>query len=168
MRRAGVSPPSTVTPVATCVSPKRDNHGWVSFSDDDDHYNSRRVPTPWVSSSSEPPPPLDERILTTPTVHQPPGIQSPPAFDADGSLTGFRRVDCPLRLRVDEAVSSYREDDRDWCDAWRTHQLCSSSRLSDCEPAPECLAQSFRQSLGPALQSDQRSRRQTDELQILS
>ena len=51
VRVASVAPPSTVKPVASCVSPMRDNHGWVSFSDDDDHYSSRRVPTPWVSSS---------------------------------------------------------------------------------------------------------------------
>ena len=33
---------------------------------------------------------------TTPTVHLLPGIQSPPAFDADGLLTGFRPVDCTI------------------------------------------------------------------------
>ena len=72
-------------------SPKRGNQGWGSSADEDEHYNRRRVPTPWVSLSSQPPPPPDERIPTTPNVHLPPSIQSPRASDADG-LTGFRRV----------------------------------------------------------------------------
>ena len=188
VRGAGVPPPPTVTPVASGASskrdrgayagasPKRGSHGWGSSSDDDDHNSSRRVPTPWVSSSSQPLPPPDDRMPTTPAVHLPPGIQSPPASDADGSLTGFCSVDCPLRLRVDEALSSYRENDRDWSDAWHTHQSCSSSRhatlishlFADCEPAPEFSGQSPRGSPGPSLKSDQYSRRQTDKLQILS
>ena len=101
-----------------------------SSSDEDETYNRCRVAKPWVSSSSQLPPPPDERIPTT---------------DAYGSLTGFRRVDCPLRFRIVEALSSYREDHRDWCGAWRTHQSCSSSRrailishlFTDCEPTPE-------------------------------
>ena len=100
----------------------------------------------------------------------------PPLTDADGSLTGFRRVNCPLRLRIDEALTSYREDEGDWCDAWRTHQPCSSSRsatltshrYNDCEPAPEFLDRSPRPSPGFALQSDQRSQRPTDKMQIFS
>ena len=94
----------------------------------------------------------------TPNVQLPPGIQSPPA-DADGSLTGFRRVDCPLRFRIVEALSSYREDHRDWCGAWRTHQSCSSSRratliphlFTDCEPTPEFFWISRLASLLPPL-----------------
>ena len=93
---------------------------------------------------------------------------SPPASDADSSLTGFRPLDCPLRLRVD--------DDRDWIDAWGTQQSCSASRhatlvshlYANREPAPEFLEQSLRRSPGPALRSDQRSRRLTDRLQLLS
>ena len=110
------------------ASPKRDSLGWGSSSDDDDHYRSRCIPTPWVLSSSQPPPPPDDRVPTTPPVSLPPGFQSPPGSDADSSLTGFRRVVCPLRLRIDEALSSYREDDRDRSDAWRTQQSCSASR----------------------------------------
>ena len=173
VRGTGSPPPSTVTPGASGVGPKRDNQGQGSSSDEGEHYNRCRVPTPWVSSSSQLPLPPDERIPTTPIVHLPPGIQSPPASDADGSLTAFRRVDCPLRLRIDEALSFCREDDRDWSDAWRTHQPCSSSRratlishlCTDCEPAPEFLDLSPRWSPSPALESDQRSRRPTDKLQ---
>ena len=80
-----------------------------------------------------------------------------------------------LRLRIDEALSVWREDDSDWWDAWRTHKSCSASRratlishlYNDCEPAPEFLDQSPRRSPGPAVQPDQR-RRRTDKLQILS
>ena len=72
------------------------NHGRGSSSDDDDWYSIRRVPTPWLSSTSQPLPYPEDRIPTTPIVHLPPGIQSPPASDADGSLTGFRPVDCPF------------------------------------------------------------------------
>ena len=100
-------------------------------------------------------PPLpDERIPTTPNVQLLPGIQSLSSSDADGSLSGFRQVDCSLRLRIDEALSSYREDDGDWYDAWHTHQPCSSSRratlishlYNHCEPAPEFLDRSFHRS----------------------
>ena len=75
----GVLPPSTVTPVASGASTKRDSRGWRSSSDDEDHHSSRRVPTPWVSSSSQPPPSPDVRVPTTPPVCLPPGFQSPPA-----------------------------------------------------------------------------------------
>ena len=64
----------------------------------------------------------------------------------------------------------------DWRDAWRTHPSCSSGRRATLtshlfdysETAPEFLDQSRRRSPGPALHSDQRSRRKTDKLQILS
>ena len=90
-------------------------------------------------------PPLpDERIPIAPNVLLPPGFQSLPASDTDGSLSGFRRVGCPLRLRIDDALPSYREDDTDWHDACRTRQSCSLSRratltshlYNDCELAP--------------------------------
>ena len=58
----------------------------------------------------------DVRVPTTPPVSLPPCSQSPPASDDDMSLTGFRPVDCPSRLRVDDAFECNREDDRDWCD----------------------------------------------------
>ena len=38
-----------------------------------------------------------------------PGIQSPPASDADSSLLGFRPVDCPLRLPADDADACLRQ-----------------------------------------------------------
>ena len=61
-------------------------------------------------------------------------------------------------------------------DAWRTQQSCSASRhatlfshlYTDREPAHEFLEQSPRRCTGPALRPDQRNRRQTDKLQILS
>ena len=79
--------------------------------------SSQRRPTPWSSCSSQPPPPPDHRVPTTP----PAGFPWPPASDADSSLTGFRPVDCPFRLRVDDAFACYREDDKDWIDAWDTN-----------------------------------------------
>ena len=148
------------------ASSKRDSQGWGSSSDDDDHYTSRRVPTPRVFSSSQPGPPPDDRVPTTPPV----------SLHACRSLTGFRLVNCPLRLRVDEALSSCREGDGDWSDAWRTQQSCSASRhatlishlFADREPVPEFLDQSPRRSLGLALHSGHRSWRQIDKHQILS
>ena len=97
--------------VASGASPRLGSLSWSSSSYEDERYSGNRFAAPWVSSSSLPPPPPDERIPTTPNVHPPHGISSPPAAEADGSLTGFRRVDCPLRLRTDDAFSSYREDD---------------------------------------------------------
>ena len=159
------------------ASPGRGSQGWGSSSD-----RRRQLPglwlsdcPPWVSSSSQPPPPRDVRVPTTAPVSPPPGIQSPPASDVvDTSLSGFRSVDCPFRLRVDDAFSCLREDDKDWIDGWRAQLSCSASRHAsvlthlhtDQEPAPEFLQQSPRRSLGPALGSGQRSRRQTDEFQV--
>ena len=91
----------------------------------------------------------------------PPGIQSPPAADADSTLTGFRTVDCLLRFRVDDAFACYREDDRDWMDASRTEQSCSESRHTT-------LISHLYADREPARRSDQHSRRPTDKLQILS
>ena len=65
---------------------------------------------------------------TSPPVCLPPGFQSPSVSYADSTLTGFRAVDCPLRLRVDDGFACYREDDRDWMNSWRTQQSCSASR----------------------------------------
>ena len=101
---------------------------------------------------------------------------SPPASDAESSLSGFRPLDCPLWLRVDDAFACYRENDKDWIDARCTQQSCSASRHATLvsnlhanrEPAPEFLEQSHRRSPGPALRSDQRIRRLTDRLQLLS
>ena len=96
----------------------------------------------------------------------------PRASDSDSSLTGFHPLDCPLRLRVDDAFACYRG--KDWIDAWGTQQSCSASRhatlashlYANREPAPE--EQSPRRSPGLALRSDQRSRRLTDRQQLLS
>ena len=79
----------------------------------------QRSPTPRISNSSPPSPHPNSRIPTTSPVSLPPGSQSPSVSDADSSFAGFRRVDCLMRLRVDDAFSSYREDDSDWDDAWR-------------------------------------------------
>ena len=85
------------------------------------------------------------------------GFRSPPASDAACSLAGFRTVDCPLRLRVDDALACYREDDSDWMDAWCVRHYCMASRHAtlishlDREPAPEFLEQSPRRSAGQAL-----------------
>ena len=110
------------------ASPRRSSHALDSSSDEDENYSGRRFATPWVSSSSQHPPPPDERIPTTPNVQLPPGISSPPTSDVEGSLSGFRQVDCPFRLRADDAFSSYRQDDSNWKDARRSHLSCPSSR----------------------------------------
>ena len=81
-----------------------------------------------------------------------------------------------LRLRADDAFSSYREDDSNWMDAWRVQQSSPASRrdtlishlFADREPAPEFLEHSPRRSGEPALRSDQPNRRSTEKLQILS
>ena len=75
----------------------------------------------------EPPPP-DSRMPSTPPVSLPPGFRSPSASDADSTFAGFRSFDCPLRLRVEDAFSCYREDDSDWVDAWCVQLSCLVSR----------------------------------------
>ena len=106
----------------------------------------------------------------------PTGQPAPLASDVDSALSGFRSVDCPLRLRVDDAFACLREDDKDWVGGWRTQFSCPTSRhatlvahlYADQEPSPEFLQQSPRRSPGPALDSGQRSRRQIDKLQVFS
>ena len=46
----------------------------------------------------------------------------------DSTFAGFRAVDCPLRLRVSDAFSCYKEDDSDWMDIWRVQFSCPTSR----------------------------------------
>ena len=163
------------------VSTKRDNQGRGSSYDDGGNSQGtgsggQRLLTSWNSYSSQPPSPLDDRVPTTPPVTLPPGFQSPTVSDAESSSSGFRTFDCPMRLRVDDAFACYREDDRDWMDAWRTHQSCSASRHATLishlyahrELAPEFLDLSPRRSAGLAHPPDQRDWRQTDKLQILS
>ena len=118
----------------------------------------------------------DERIPTTPNVQLPPGISSLPTSDVDGPLSGFRQVDCSLRLRADDAFSSYREDDIRSVDAWRIQQSCQASRRDTLHFSPfqrlraycRVLDWLFRRSPVPALKSDQPNRRPSDKLQILS
>ena len=115
------------------------------------------------------------RIPTTPPVSLPPGILAPPASDIGGTLTGFRAVDCPVRLRVDYAFSCLREDDEGWVDGWRSQLSWSASRqatlVSDLysarEPHPEKQKKSPRHSHEKDLGSDQHSWRPTDKLQTL-
>ena len=107
-----------------------DSRRWGSSSDEVDGHHAKassnqRVSTPWISSSSPPPSPPDSRIPTTPPVSLPPGILAPPASDFGGTLTGFRPVDCPVRLRVDDAFSCLREDDEGWVDGGRSQLSCS-------------------------------------------
>ena len=139
------------------VSTRRGSQGWCSSADDADKHQG-------TGSLSQPPPPRDDLVPTTKLVNLPPGFQSLRSPDADGSLTGFRPVDCPLRLRVDDGFWSDQEDDNDWVDPWRTRPTCSASRHATLvshlhafrEPTPEFLEQLSRRSPGPALGSDQR------------
>ena len=111
----------------------------------------------------------DERIPTTPNVQLPPSISSLPTSDVDGPLSGFRQVDCSLRLRADDAFSSYREDDIRSVDAWRIQQSCQASRRDTLHFSPfqrlraycRVLDRLFRRSPVPALKSDQPNRRPT-------
>ena len=105
----------------------------------------------------------DERIPTTTNVQLPPGISSLPTSDVDGPLSGFRQVDCSLRLRADDAFSSYREDDISSVDGWRIQQSCQASRRDTLHFSPfrrlraycRVLDRLFRRSPVPALKSDQ-------------
>ena len=86
-------------------------------------------PAPWITSSLAPPPQPDRSSTpTTPPVRLPPGIQSPPASDADDSLAEVRAVDCPMGLRIDDVFSCYREDDSNWFDSWRRQQSSPAIR----------------------------------------
>ena len=155
--------------VSAGVSTRRGSQGWCSSADDADKHQG-------TGSFSQPPPPLDDLVPTTPLVTLPPGFQSLRSPDADGSLIGFRPVDCPQRLRVDDAFWSDQEYDNDCVDPWRTRLSSSASRHATVvshlyagrELAPEFLEKSPRRSPGRALGSDQRSRRETDKFQVLS
>ena len=155
--------------VSAGVSTRRGSQGWCSSADDAHKHQG-------TGSFSQPPPPPVDLVPTTPLVTLPPGFQSLRSPDADGSLTGFRPVDCPQRLRVDDAFWSDQEYDNDWVDPWRTQLSSSASRHATLvshlyagrELAPEFLEKSPRRSPGRALGSDQRSRRETDKFQVLS
>ena len=120
-------------------------------------------------------PPPDSRIPTTPPVSLPPGIQSPFAQDADNSSAGFRAVDCPMRLRVEDALSCRREDDSDWFDAWRVQLCCQASRR-DALPARlypdweqnQSIPAAISFAAGPSLRRDHWNNRPSDRLQLLS
>ena len=64
-----------------------------------------------------------------PSVSLPPGIQSPPASDIGSTLTGFRAVDCPVRLREDDASSCLRS---------LKLRLAFGSELRHHWPRPKC------------------------------
>ena len=99
-----------------------------------------------TGSFPQPPPALDDWMPTTPLVSLPPGFQSL-------LWTTLSRVD-----------------------PWRNQLTCSASRHAtlvfhlhaDWESGPEFLEQLSRRSPGPALGSDQRSRRQSDKFHVLS
>ena len=107
--------------VCAGVSTRRGSQGWCSSADDADKHQG-------TGSFSQPPPPPVDLVPTTPLVTLPPSFQSLRSPDADGSLTGFRPVDCPLRLRVDDAFWSDQEDGDDSVGSWRTQLTCSASR----------------------------------------
>ena len=69
--------------------------------------------------------------FATPPVRPPPGIQSPASSYADDGLAGFRCVDCLVQLRVEDALTAYPADDRDWFDAWRSVQSSLAVRESN-------------------------------------
>ena len=122
-------------PAATAeASPRRGSRRWGSSSDEVDCHHAKassnqRVSTPWISSSSPPPSPPDSRIPTTSPVSLPAGILAPPASDFGGTLTGFRAVDCPVRLRV---------DDEGWVDGGRSQLSCSASIADRLPWSPTC------------------------------
>ena len=146
--------PAATLPVAQAApavaSPWRGSQGWGSSSDEGDSdqctsSTSQRFPSPWVCSSSQPPPHLDVRLPTTPPVSLLPGLSRVlPRMPTARSLA-CRPVDCPLRLRVDDAFGCLREDVKDWFDWWRSQLSCSASRHAtlvshlhaDREAAPE-------------------------------
>ena len=102
---------------------------WESSPNEEGPPHRQLQSAPWITSSLAPPPPPDRSSTPmTPPVRLPPGIQSPLASDADDSLAGVRAVDCPMRLRIDDVFSCYREDDSDWFDAWRHHQSSPAIR----------------------------------------
>ena len=175
----------SVVPAGATGSCSRDikcpSLGWDSSSSDGDTYHAyrssnQRLLAPWVSSSSPPAAPPDSRVPTTPPVSLLPAFQSPSAFDADSSLAGFRAVDCTLRLRVEDASSCYREDDSDWVGAWRVQLSCPVSSRDTClahqypnqEPAPIHSQPPSHRLSSPALRLDQRNKRPSDKLQMLS
>ena len=77
---------------------------------------------------------------------------------------------------MDDAFSCYRGDDSDWVDAWRVQLSCPAIRQDtlmahlypDQEPALDHSQPSSHRSSAPALRPDQKNRRPTDKLQLLS
>ena len=103
-------------------------------------------------------------------------IQSTPPSDADSSFAGCRAVDCPMRLRVEDAFSCCREDDSDWFDAWHLKLSCMASRretllahpFQEHEPGPKHSQPPSHRAAGPALRPDQKNKRPPDRLRLLS
>ena len=75
---------------------------------------------------------------------------------------------------MEDAFSCYREDDSDWFDAWRMQPSCPASRRetpvaqSEQEPEPKHSQPLSHHSACPALRPDQKNKRPSDKLQILS
>ena len=149
---------------STVVSPMRGRQGWFSSSDDDDHYSSRRVPTPWCLQVHN----LllfqtfvfrRPRLSACHQVFSRPLLRMPTAHLLASARSTARCVFVLTTVsRVTEKMTA----------TGSTPGAPSCLARADREPAPEFLEQSPRRSPGPALCSDQRSWRQTDKLQILS
>ena len=160
--------------------PKFVDLDWDSSSSDAGVYHAsspshQRLPGPWISSSTPPPSPPDSKVLTTPPVNLPPGIQPPPASFAESSFPNFRPVDCSLPLRVDDAFATCQDNDSDWADAWQAGPSCPANRretllahiYSEHESGPLRSQPPTHRSVVPVLRQDQRNRRPSDRPQLL-
>ena len=146
------------------ATPGRGSQGWGNGSCS--QRASHTVGAVEFSTFSAP----DRRVPTTPPVCLLPGFRLPPASDADSSLY---LVWPNLIARYGSAsttlFASLREDDKTWFDGLRTHLSYSASRHATLasylyavrEPFSEFVDESPRRSPGPAVGSDQRSRRLT-------
>ena len=91
-----------------------------------------------------------------------PAFSRPPPLMLMGRSLVSVRSTAPLRLRMDEALPSYREDDGDWCDhgALTSHVLQAGGPLSfitctmTASRLPSFWDRSLRRSPSPALKSD--------------
>ena len=143
---------------------------WVSSSSDAGEYHGsssshQRLLTPWISSSS--PPQLQTAELQRQHQSACRQVSSRPAPDADRSFAGFRPVDCSLPLHVDDAFSTYRDDDSDSTDAWLAQPSCPASRRETllAHRYPE-RAPPTRRPVVPSLRLYLRNRRPSDRLQL--
>ena len=132
-----------------------------------------------MATCSRPSHPL-KRWLSGPRLRRTPryllAFSAPPP-DADGSLSGFRRVD---RLFCGSALTIHSRRTVRMTGTGvtpvATQQSCSFSRratlisllYNGCVPTSEFLDRSLRRSSRPALKTHQPNRRRTDKLNILS